>query len=271
MTETNVLNAAANPAMANKLVAEATKETKKQVKADIVPPSELVLTLPGGYLTPTGEVITEVEVKELNGKDEEAIARQNSAGKVLSTILNRGVVRVGDMEVTEDVLDQLLAGDRDYLLLGIYRATFGDEAEITAYCQGCEDYKTIGVDVTEDIEVKPLEDPIGSRRFEVKGKKHVYTCTLPAGKVQKELLLNSDKTLAELTTVLLAGTVREIDGASVLGRNQIQDIGVADRRIIAEEVGKRTFGPVVDEVSAECPDCNGKVVAPISIGTLFRF
>lgn len=271
MAETNVVNAADNPALANKLVSEATKETKKQEKATIVAPSETVVTLPGGYVTLDGEVITEVEVRELNGKDEEAIARSTSAGKVLTTILNRGTVRLGELEATEESLDQMLAGDRDAVLLGIYVATFGPEAELDAYCSGCEDYKSVLINVNEDIETVKLDDPIEARKFMVSGKKHEYSCVLPTGKTQKELLLNGDKTMAELTTVLLSGVVRAIDGRSIISRNQIQEIGLADRRIIADEIAKRTFGPVVDKVEAECPDCGGKVVTPISIGTLFRF
>jgi hypothetical protein len=269
--ETQTLNAATNPALVNKLVAEATKETKQQEKAAIAPPSETVVTLPGGYVTLDGEVITEVEVRELNGRDEEAIARASSSGKVLTTILNRGTVRIGEMDATEEVLDQMYAGDRDAVLLGIYRATFGNEAILDAYCSGCDAYKDLTVDILEDIPMKKLDDPIGSSRFSVKGKKHEYTCAIPTGKTQKELLANGDKTIAELTTILLAGTVREINGRSVLSRNQIQEIGLADRRLIATAVDERSFGPVVNRVEAPCPDCGGKVVAPISLGTLFRF
>lgn len=271
MTEANLLNAADNPNLANQLAKEATKETKKVEKASVVPPSEVVVTLPGGFITITGEVITEAEVRELNGKDEEAIARAQDSGKMLSTILTRGTVRIGEDEATEAVLDQLLAGDRDYLLLGIYRATFGDEAEIAAYCKGCDEYKDLTVDILEDIEVEKLQDPIGDRRFEVKGKRNVYSCALPTGKTQKELMANEDKTLAELTTVLLAGCVREVNGKSILTRHQIQEIGLADRRSIADAIAQKSFGPVVNEVTADCPSCGGKVVAPISIGTLFRF
>lgn len=267
MTET--INAAENPELANKLTEEENKQAKQKPKAEIVTPRDNVVTLPGGYVTPTGEVITEAEVRELTGKDEEAIARSDNAGKVLNGILTRGTVRIGDIDATEDVLDQLFTGDRDYLLLSIYRATFGDTAITDGYCQGCNDYKTLEVDTTTDIKVDKLDDPIGDRRFQVKGKK-TYDCVIPMGKTQKELLLNGDKTLAELTTILLAGTVRAIDGNSVMGRAQIQEIGLSDRRLIADEVNKKTFGPVVDKVEAECPDCGGKVVSPISIGSLFR-
>jgi hypothetical protein len=269
--ETQVINAAENPALANKLVAEATKESKTKEKAKVVPPYDSVVTLPGGYVTLEGEVITEAEVRELTGRDEELIFKANNAGKMLTTILNRGTVRIGDVEATEDVLDQMFAGDRDALLLGIYRATFGPEAEVDAYCSGCSDYKSLLIDINDDIEVKKLTDVFADAKFEVKGKKNTYTCVLPTGKTQKELLTSSDKTLAELTTILLAGSVREINGRAVINRTQIQEIGISDRRVLAEELTNRSFGPVVEKVEAECPDCGGKVVTPISIGSLFRF
>lgn len=266
------INAAENPALANKLVQQMTQETAPEKElALVVPPSETSVTLPGGVVSPTGEVLKTAEVRELNGKDEEAISKANTVGKVLNTILTRGVVSVGDIPASEDLLDQMFAGDRDALMLGIYKATFGKTADISTFCQGCKDYKTIQVDVDEDIKVTKLSDPVNDRRFTVKGKKHEYTLVLPSGKVQKELLLSSDKTLAELTTILLEGTVHEIDGSRVFNKTQIQEIGLADRRLIADELGKRAFGPVLDTISATCPDCGGEVVAPINFGTLFRF
>lgn len=269
---TKTLNAAENPALANQLVQQMTQDTEPQKElALITSPSETMVTLPGGFLSPTGEVTWEAEVRELNGRDEEAISRANSVGKVLNTILTRGVVRIGDVPASEEVLEQMFAGDRDALLLGIYRVTFGDTAEVPAFCSGCKEYKLLQVDINEDIKTKKLNDPIEDRRFTVSTKKHDYTVVLPSGKVQKELLLNSDKTLAELTTILLEGTVIEIDGSGVISRAQIQNIGVSDRRAIADELDKRSFGPVLDEVKATCPECGGEVVAPINIGTLFRF
>jgi hypothetical protein len=269
---TRTLNAAENPALANQLVQQMAKETEPEKElALITPPSETIVTLPGGFVTPTGEVTWEAEVRELNGRDEEAIAKANTVGKVLNTILSRGVVRIGDIPASEDILDQMFAGDRDALLLGIYRVTFGDSANVPAFCSGCKEYKSIQVDIEEDIKTRKLDDPIADRRFTVSTKKHDYTVVLPSGKVQKELTLNADKTLAELTTMLLEGTVIEIDGSGVMSRGQIQSIGVADRRAISVELDKRSFGPILDEVKATCPECGGEVVAPINIGTLFRF
>lgn len=269
---TKTLKAADNPALANQLISQMAAETEPEKElALIVSPSETVVNLPGGYVTLAGEVVTEAEVRELNGRDEEAISRATNVGKILQTILTRGVVRIGDEPASEDILDQMFAGDRDSLLLGIYKATFGNTADVPSFCSGCKDYKTIQVDIDDDIKTVKLSDPIADRRFVVSTKKHEYVLVLPSGKVQKELTINADKTISELTTLLLEGTVIEIDGQRVLTRGQIQDIGVSDRRAIATELDKRSFGPILDQVKATCPECGGEVVAPINIGTLFRF
>ena len=269
---TKTLKAADNPTLANQLISQMASETEPEKElALIVSPSETVVNLPGGYVTLAGEVVTEAEVRELNGRDEEAISRANNIGKVLNTILTRGVVRIGDEPASEDVLDQMFAGDRDALLLGVYRATFGPTADVPTFCSGCKEYKSIRVDINEDIKVRKLLDPIADRRFTVTTKKHEYTVVLPSGKVQKELTMNSDKTLSELTTLLLEGTIMAIDGQRVISKRQVEEIGVSDRRAIAAELDKRSFGPILNEVKATCPECGGEVVAPINIGTLFRF
>ena len=119
---TNTIKAADNPALANKLIEEAVAEKPMLKEVEITPPSDTIVTLPGGYITSTGEVITEAEVRELNGKDEEAISKAINLGRALITILQRGTVKIGTETATETMLDQMLIGDRDQLLLGILKA-----------------------------------------------------------------------------------------------------------------------------------------------------
>lgn len=270
--DNKTLNAAANPDLANKLAQEAIAETTPAPEAPkIKAPLDVVVDLPGGYISPDGEVYRTAEVRELNGRDEEAIVRASSIPKAMTIALSRGTVKIGEAKATEDVLDKILAADRDAIMLGIYRATFGDTAEVGAFCNGCKDTKIVEVDIAKDIEVKKLTDPLEERKFTVQGRKSEYTVILPEGKAQRELAMSTDKTSSELDTVLLEYCVTEIDGRTVLGKAQIQNIGIADRRILLEEIIKRNPGPQFDDLSTTCPDCGGKVVVPINLGTLFRF
>jgi hypothetical protein len=266
-TEVTV-NAAENKELVNDKLNEVLAEDKKSKSVTVVPPSDTLVTLPGGYATFAGEVIKEAEVRELNGRDEEAIARASNVGKALITILNRGVVRIGNQPATEEMLDSLLSGDRDTLMVAIFKATFGNETTVTSICNSCTSLQDIEVDLNVHLKVRPLTD---SRKFTVKCKAGDVVVLLPNGFTQKELVDNTDKTVAEMTTVLLENCVESINGNPVLNKSQVQDLGINDRKLIAEEINKRAFGPLFDEVVLPCPQCEGEVNVPLNLGTLFRF
>ena len=268
---TNTISAAANPALANNMINKAMAEKPVQKEVKIISPSDTSVTLPGGYLSATGEIVTTAEVRELNGNDEEAISKASSVGKAIITILNRGTVKVGDEKSSEQLLDKLLSGDRDMLLLSIFKVTFGKTADIPALCIGCNEMKTVTVDLDTDIKVKILADPINDRVFTVQGKKSLYTVQLPTGIAQKEMILNSDKTSAELNTIMLENTILKIDESPVVSKMQVQALGMVDRRKIAEAINKRLIGPQFEDIKVTCPDCESEVTVPVNFGTLFRF
>jgi hypothetical protein len=268
---TNTINAAVNPALANKMAQDATAEKPEQKEVKILAPLDTAVALPGGYITPAGEVVTVAEVRELTGKDEEAISRSNSIGKAILTVLQRGTVKIGDTPATEDVLDRLLSGDRDMLILGIFKATFGNTTEVPSYCMTCDETKVVEVDLNQDIKIKVLTDPVNDRVFTVKGKNQELTVQLPTGVTQKELILNSDKTAAELNTILLENTVIKIGNSPVLSKLQVQNLGLVDRRNIIDEINKRVAGPIFDDIQVTCPECDSEVTVPINLGALFRF
>lgn len=271
MTE-QTFSAADNPTLANSLIEQATAEAPVAIApAHITEPSDTLISLPGGYISPTGEVVRTAEVRELTGRDEEVLSRVTTVGRMFTTILARAIVKVGKHQVTEEVLDELLAGDRDALLLGIFKVTFGAETEVGAYCEGCKDYKTVLVDLDKDIKTKVLVDPINNRTFTVIGKSHEYLVTLPTGKVQRELTADSDKTIAELSSILLENCVLQIDGDPILTKAQVKNLGIVDRKKIADEIYKRSPGPQFEDLVINCPDCGGKVVVPINLGAMFPF
>jgi hypothetical protein len=272
VTELNTINAGENPSLANSLIDQALAVSEKPVEpANIIPPFNNVVVLPSGYIGPDGKLSTSVEVRELNGTDEEALSKIDTLIKMWSTILSRGVVKVGDAPATEAILDDLLVGDRDALVIGIYRATFGDVANIDAYCQGCKEYKDVAYNLTEDYKTKALLDPIANRTFEVSGRKNKYLVTLPTGVAQKEMGADPNYTEAELKTILLENCVLEINDQPVVSKLQIKGMGIADRTTIVDEIAKRTPGPQLEDITIDCPDCGGKVVVPVSLGTIFRF
>ena len=265
------ISAAANPALANNLLNKMNEEESlPMIEPEIMPPLDTAVELPGGYITDTGEVIRIAEVRELNGKDEEAISRSTNLGKALITILNRCVVKIGDQKADEQMLDSLLTGDRDALLLGILKVTFGSTPKVAAFCAGCNEVKEVLVDVNTDIKTKVLTNPAEERYFVVETKAGDATVKLPDGLTQKELINNADKTSAELTTVLLKSTVLKLGSMPVVSDQQVQNLSLNDRRKIVNEINKRIPGPQFETLTTVCPDCEGEVSVPVTLDSLFR-
>jgi len=269
MTE-QVINAAQNPELAKQLIDKALKEPEIVIEpAKLTVPTNIEVELPGGLVTFSGELTQTAEVRELTGKDEEFIAKTTNQNKIYSAVLQRGVVSLGETSATSEALGNLLLGDRDALMLGIYRATYGDTAKLLGFCN-CGNTEEVELDLLKDIETKPLIDPVEDRTFEVVGRSKTFLVTLPTG-VTEAKIVESTGTISEKVSILLEQTVLTIDGQRVVSRAQVQNLGMADRDKLVEEISNRSPGPKFKDITMECPDCGGELVVPVSIGALFRF
>lgn len=254
------------------LVNKFAKQVMKEPEADIVTraPSSNEVELPGGLIEPNGEVLKTAEVQELTGADEEAIAKSGSTGKALNVLLQRGVLKIGSRDVRKDDLDNLLSGDRDAILLGIRRVTFGEQLKVYAKCYACATEQETEISLLNDIPVKNLEDPVADRVFEVETKKGVVRVSLPTGATQKRLMENNDKTSAEINTLLLAGCILSVGGTPSMGAATALSLGMADRTKILEELVDRNPGPRLGEVTKACTACGESMELPLRLLDLFR-
>lgn len=239
--------------------------------AKIALPTDAVFDLPGGYVSPTGEVAYEAEVRELTGRDEEQISKAPSLVKGLGVILQRGLVRVGDTKVDESVLNDMLAGDRDYALIRIYAATFGPEVTASRYCVECEGMRDYTVDLLKDVPIRKMENS-GDRFVTVECSVGEVGVTLPTGVTQKKLMESNDKTIAELSTLLLENTVVAVNGKSILDpQRAVLDLSIRDRRKISEVIATSSPGPQMGDTKAKCPECDTETEVPLNLASLFQF
>lgn len=237
-------------------------------------PPDCSVTLPGGLVTVTNDVITDAEVRELTGADEEALSKADAMrnpARYVQTILGRAVVRIGDHEPpNKDVLSALLIGDRNMLLLGIRRATYGPTMDLSVDCPACEEGLDIEVDLHNDIPIRTMEDPT-QRTFTVELRKgRQARVSLPCGGDQDAVLADGKRTVSEMNTLMLSRCVQEIDGQPVMGPAAVRNLGLADRRAILDFLADTQPGPRLEEVSEECPSCGRNVPVPIDLFGLFR-
>ena len=229
-------------------------------------PSDPIVDLPGGYVLPSGELVTTAEVRELNGADEEAISKAGSRSKALQVLLQRGLVKLGSKEATKEDLDMLLTGDRDAILVGIRKVTFGEEYPITVKCFSCSEIQDQVINLTEDVPVKHLE---GDRSWLVNTKKGPVLVALPTGITQRKLVDNADKTTSEHNTLILSGCVLSINGSPSMGATSVLALGMVDRAKILEEIISKNPGPRLGEVTKPCKACGETIPTPLSLLDLF--
>lgn len=257
-----------DPKFVNSAVAEAMKE--EPIKIQTIAPSNNEVVLPGGYISREGILAKYAEVRELTGADEEAISKAGTVGKALNTILQRGIVSIGAEPATKDMLDDLLAGDRDVLLLAIRKATFGEEVEYGAYCSGCSTESVVKIDLNTDIKIDELNNPIEDRQWAVEIKAGTAIVSLPTGELQRRLMENTDKTTAELNTLLLSSCLIGINGSGSLGASTVLKLGMGDREKLVDEIIKKNPGPRLGEVVKACEACGESMNTPLSLAGLFR-
>lgn len=227
--------------------------------------------LVAGIVDPSGIIDTAV-VRELNGRDEEIIAKAPNVGKAMIAILQRGVESLGGQPATQEDLDALLAADRDLLLMKIREVTFGSELEFEMTCPHCGESSDTVLNISDDIPVKYLDNPFHDRNFTVPLRRGgVAEVRLPTGITQKNLAnATGTKTVAELNSMMLFGCVKSINGRDVLDISQVLGLGLMDRNKIVEELTERTPGPQWNDVTKDCPNCGEEVSLPLSADSLFR-
>lgn len=249
---------------ADKLMEEPAAQIKTRA------PSESEVDLPGGYIDGNDNLVTKAEVRELTGADEEAVAKAGSSGKAINVLLARGLVKLGNEEVTAQDLDALLAADRDAILLGIRRVTFGRTVKLNVKCFSCSTEQETEIDLVDDVPVSKLKDPVSDREWMMETKLGTVVVALPNGITQKRLMENFDKTSAEVNTLLLSGCIVSIDGSPSVGAVTALSLGMADRTKIIDEILKRNPGPRLGEVKKACQACGEFIDLPLSLLDLFR-
>lgn len=255
--------------------------TKKVLQS--LSPAPVIEDVPETFVKlPAGAIIDDVvhreaEVQELTGEHEEKLAKArvgNNPAKYVNILLMCGTVSVGGQPVTQALLDSMLQGDLDMLMIGIRRATFGDEFEVyEVECPHCKELNDLELNL-KDIPIKELDDP-ENREFLIdlrKGRK--AKVQFPTGAIQNELF-KTQLTIPEMNSLTLAECVISfIDEKGVErmsnGLADVKRLGLADRKTLQEYIAYNQPGPRYDDVTALCSSCEGEVPVPLTVGVLFR-
>jgi hypothetical protein len=237
--------------------------------------------LPGGWWDPAGRLQRDAVLTMLTGHDEEQLSelgRQETASLV-TQVLSRCVRRLGDLSpVPADVVRQLLVADRDYLLLRLRQATFGDRIRADLFCPWADCGERMSVDfsidelpVRESVRKGPVYEmtlsPMALAGAGDLGGGEV-AFRLPTGADQEELsgLLASNE--ARALTLLLARCVDRLGTTITPGVDAVAGLsGLARAEIEAEML--RAAPMVEREIEIACAECRRSFATPVDLHRFF--
>ena len=257
---------------------EAAAEVRRAVEptVPVMPPLPAdTTTLPGGFIDSDGVLHTECRIREINGADEEAMARElrnpnTNVPKVVDLLLKRCVLSIGLIEpVPPGLLSKMLTGDRAALVLAVRILTFGTDWEVPDFpCKLCG--QSFGTIVELDsIPIRKLENPM-IQEVEVELRNgHIANVALLDGATQLEMVGDGNRTGPEEATIAIDRCIRRLDGAPVAGHVS-QKMSMADRRKIVQAMSDAQPGPQMEEVGVTCTECGREANYTVSLVDLFR-
>ena len=234
--------------------------------AEIAEPSDSHFELAAGYLDLNGRWVTDFEVRELTGRDEEAISKTSKVGTMMLEILSRGLVRVGPHKGAA-ALDGLLGGDWETVLLAVRIVTFGDDVEYRITCRECRNEFEATVHLSELPRTR-LTEPSDIRFTHTGRHGDEYEVCLPLGATTRKLLQNPDRTPSEQNSIMLRDCVERINGRAALPE-QVMNMPLVDRRNILQTIMDNKPGPRLEGVAFLCPNCGVENTLNLNIAALF--
>jgi hypothetical protein len=236
----------------------------------------VIFELPRGALI-GGSWENEVEVRELTGSDEEALAKFKSPEDFFNAVIVYGTARIGSKQLSDMtfpernfVLSGLLIGERETLFLNIARATYGDEKTINHQCRFCGlDIETVVV-LSEDISCKEMSSPHTITYSLTTSKGTVLTYRLATGADQTLVLSRKGASSAEQNTMMIAECLISVNGENVFdGASSARSLSMGDRTALLQKLSEEQPSPNLD-IPLSCVGCGAEIGVPLSWGDIFR-
>ena len=242
-----------------------------------------IYNLLAGYIDEDGLKHTTFTLRELNGKDEEAIyssTHKANAAKMAHIILERCVTSVGTLtreglkgDKWREMIQSLTVGDQDYMLTKLREISVGDELELKHECPHCKANLTtyVGIDELEITPFKgeyniPFTLPKGYRDRE--GTLHQEgTMRLATGLDREILLPTAKKNIAKGNTLMITRLCSFESGLTVT-QDVMASLSLRDRKYLQEVMKDNAFG-YDTHIDIDCTECGESFKAVVNPTNFF--
>lgn len=238
---------------------------------------DLKLTLPRGLVV-NGVHKRDCLLRELNGADEETLAKLKEPADFFDAVIALGVVSVDDFDLEslslaerESWMRELLIGERDQVFLGVLKCTFGEKRMISFTCTTCAEDQEIDLYLSEDFKPKKVEEDLLTEVFAyTTSKGAVVEYRLVTGEDQKAAFARRNASTAEQNSIILSKVITRLNGGLVPDpMSFVRAMSIVDRSaLLGELVAKQ---PSVDlGVTTKCAACDADQRLQLGWGDLFR-
>jgi hypothetical protein len=237
------------------------------------------LVLPGGILDNQNRCFQTVLVRQLTGRDEELLAdrRYQNAARQITDFLAQVLVEVPGLNkpVSKELTEELLIGDRDYLLLRLRQIALGDQVEQVMRCPGttCEQKADVEFQISElpvrrVTAVQPhYEFELSEPAYKDDPKSGTVVLRLPTGRDQDAILDGKDVNPAIANTRLFARIVKKL-GRKALDEEGARNLPLKIRNELTAFLRRVAPGPDL-KIEIQCPHCGADMTFPFDLYSFF--
>jgi hypothetical protein len=244
------------------------------------------VTLPVGYPDEQGNLLRDVHLRKMTGKEEAILADTQlraNGGKLISALLASCITAIdGVGKPGPQVARKLYSADRNYLLLELRRLTFGDRMEASYRCPRCRSTTSVDEDLST-LDVRQVDDAAGALEIRVVLKDgyqdadgswhHELVFGLPTGEDEEIAASRRDSNPARQRDALMARCLRQVGAidprkVQAMGVRIIADLSMADRRTIQQALDAAAPGPDMTR-TVGCASCGDEFRSSLDMSQFF--
>lgn len=237
-----------------------------------------------GFIDENGVLQDTFSYREMTGKDEEAISKndiRSNGAKLINTLVERCVVAIGTHTKKElgtvkwaKLIREMLGGDLDYMAFKIREVSKGREISFSHKCPNCGQ-KLVTVINTEEFPINTfkgeykVEFTLERGYKDPKGAIHkTGTLRLPNGYDREMVTPLFKKNPSTAITALLSRLITFDDGAYV-SQNNIGEMYLRDRDILENIIKENTFGIDTTIEGITCDNCGQDLSGEVGESNFF--
>ena len=237
-----------------------------------------------GYVDEDGNLHKTFTYREMTGKDEEAISRNDvkaNGAKLVNVLCERCVTEIGSLKKKEvgsskwgEIIRSMLGADLDYMALKIRELSKGKEVEFSHKCPNCG-AKLITIVQTDEFEIKPfggqsvLPFTLGHNGYkDKKGVIHREGVIRLANGFDREIVTPMFKKNASTATSLLLSRLVKFNDGALVTQQGITDMSLRDRGILEDLLRDNVFG-IDTSTEIMCETCGTDLSGEVGTSNFF--